>query len=87
MLLLLAPLLLYKYLGFFSEALGGLFGTPVLELSLVLPLGISFYTFQLLGYIIDVYRGSAKAVRDPVTCLLFQSFFPQIMSGPIGRAL
>lgn len=53
--------------------------------NLLLPLGISFYTFQALGYIIDVYRGKYKAEKNYAKFALFVSFFPQIVQGPIGR--
>ena len=52
---------------------------------LVLPMGISFYTFQALGYIIDVYRGTVKAQKNPFQFALFVSFFPQLVQGPISR--
>lgn len=84
-------LFLFKYLTFTLElagramnALGFQFSTPVLEL--LLPLGISFYLFQGMGYVIDVYRGKVKAERNVSIYALFLSFFPQIVSGPIGRA-
>jgi D-alanyl-lipoteichoic acid acyltransferase DltB (MBOAT superfamily) len=53
---------------------------------LYLPLGISFYTFQSLGYIIDVYRGTLAPQRDPIDFALFVMFFPQLVAGPIERA-
>ncbi len=53
--------------------------------SLVLPLGISFYTFQSMGYLIDVYRAKATAERNPFKLALFISFFPQLVQGPISR--
>jgi len=53
---------------------------------LLLPVGISFYTFQALGYTIDVYRGTTKAERDLPTYALFVSFFPQLVAGPIERS-
>lgn len=53
-------------------------------LSLSIPIGISFYTFQATGYLIDVYNGNAKAERNPGKVMLFLSFFPQIMQGPIS---
>lgn len=53
--------------------------------NLVLPLGISFYTFQTMGYIIDVYRGKYPAERNPFKLALFVSFFPQLVQGPISR--
>lgn len=57
-----------------------------LQLHVILPLGISFYTFQSLGYIIDVYRGQVKPIRRYTDYLLFVSFFPQLIAGPIERA-
>lgn len=54
-------------------------------LDIALPMGISFYTFQALGYIIDVYRGTCKAERNPFKFALFVSFFPQLVQGPISR--
>ena len=81
----------FKYLGFFVEefaALAGHFGLspslPVLEL--VLPVGLSFYTFQSMGYTIDVYRGKVPACRSPLDFALFVAFFPQLVAGPIERA-
>lgn len=52
----------------------------------LLPVGISFYTFQALGYMIDVYRGDCKAIRNPFKYALFVSFFPQLVAGPIERS-
>lgn len=52
---------------------------------IALPMGISFYTFQALGYLIDVYRGTSKAERNPFRFALFVSFFPQLVQGPISR--
>ena len=88
--LLLSPLFIYKYFDFFSNGLSGLsrlFGIALqpTTLALVLPLGISFYTFQNLGYVIDVYRGRLQAERNFIVYCLFSVFFPQISSGPIGR--
>ena len=54
-------------------------------LTIALPMGISFYTFQALGYIIDVYRGTCKAEKNPFKFALFVSFFPQLVQGPISR--
>lgn len=53
--------------------------------NLVLPMGISFYTFQTMGYIIDVYRGTCRAQKNPFKLALFVSFFPQLVQGPISR--
>lgn len=54
-------------------------------LDIALPMGISFYTFQALGYVIDVYRGTCKAEKNPFKFALFVSFFPQLVQGPISR--
>ena len=62
-----------------------LFGTHFSSAKLLLPLGISFYTFQSMGYLIDVYRGKYAPDRNPFRFALFVSFFPQILQGPIGR--
>ena len=87
----LCPLLVFKYLGFFSRTLAAglsLLAIPVqpLTLRLLQPVGISFYTFQTVGYEIDVYRGRVKAERHLGFYALFVAFFPQLVSGPIGRA-
>ena len=87
----LAPLLFYKYWNFAAEniaallRLGGWAGeAPVF--SLALPVGISFFTFQAVGYLVDVYRGKLAAVRHPGHFALFLGFFPPLVSGPIQRA-
>lgn len=80
-LLLTGCLVIFKYLDFFFEAAG--LASPVIQL--MLPVGISFYTFQTLGYLIDIYRGKYPAERHFGYYCLFVSFFPQLLSGPIGR--
>ena len=60
-------------------------GKPLNFIDIALPMGISFYTFQALGYIIDVYRGTAKAEKNIFKFALFLSFFPQLVQGPISR--
>lgn len=84
-------LFLFKYVNFaFSLAgqllngLGWDFSAPALDI--VLPVGISFYLFQTMGYVIDVYRGKVEGERNFLLYALFISFFPQVVSGPIGRA-
>ena len=67
----------------YSDSVLTLFGRD--GLGLVLPLGISFYTFQSVGYLFDVYRGSIPAEKNPLRYLLFVSFFPQLIQGPIAR--
>src|ERR1700741_2359928 len=55
-------------------------------LAIILPLGISFHTFQSMSYLVDVYRGEQKAIRNPIDYALFIAFFPQLVAGPIVRA-
>jgi len=81
----------FKYLGFFVtefaqllESLGFNANLPVLEI--VLPVGISFYTFQTIGYVVDVYRGKVPAARNFLVYALYVAFFPQLVAGPIERA-
>lgn len=81
----------FKYFNFFVDSFIDAFGffgvtlhAPSLEI--ILPVGISFYTFQELSYTIDIYRGKLKATRDPVAFMAFVSFFPQLVAGPIERA-
>ena len=78
-----------KYFNFFAGSLNdvlGCFGInfSIPTLALFLPLGISFYTFQSMGYIVDVYREKTPAERNPLKFMLFVSFFPQIVQGPIS---
>ncbi len=81
----------FKYFNFFAEsatafmAMFGLEANPVL-LRIVLPVGISFYTFQTLSYTIDVYRRDIPTERNLLTFALYVSFFPQLVAGPIERA-
>ncbi|GAB6164942.1 MBOAT family protein [Thermostilla marina] len=82
---------IFKYANFFAANMYGLlrlFGYQAgwSELNIILPVGISFYTFQTLSYTIDVYRGQLKACRDPLDFALFVAFFPQLVAGPIVRA-
>lgn len=83
-------LLFLKYFNFFSANLNLLlnslsFGGNIPKLNLILPLGISFYTFQTMSYVIDVYWGKVKPEKNIAKVALFVSFFPQILQGPIGR--
>ena len=78
-----------KYYNFFGESINNVLKTIGLSaelpgLKLILPLGISFYTFQSMGYIVDVYRGTVSAEKNFAKLALFVSFFPQIIQGPIG---
>jgi len=86
-----AILFVFKYFNFINESifeLLSLFGLrwSVPNLDILLPVGISFYTFQAVGYSVDVYRGTIKAERNFFTYALFVSFFPQLVAGPIERA-
>lgn len=78
----------YKYYDFFAREFAALFGieSDFLLLHLILPVGISFYTFQALSYSIDVYRGHIQPTKDIVSFTAFLSFFPQLVAGPIERA-
>jgi len=76
---------LYKYASFFVSNINNLFGTSIAFEGFALPLGISFYTFQILTYVIDVYRGEAKLQRSFYKFLLYVSMFPQLVAGPIVR--
>lgn len=90
-LLNLGILCLFKYFNFFSENLQALFNSfgihlDWVTLNLILPVGISFYTFQALSYSIDVYRDKIEPTRDIIAFFAFISFFPQLVAGPIERA-
>ena len=81
-------LLYFKYLNFFIEqfaALFGLFGlrTNFSSFNIIVPIGISFFTFKLIAYIVEVYKGNMEPCRDFVTFASYIAFFPTIMSGPI----
>ena len=89
-LLVLGALLFLKYYNFFGDNLNSLFssmgtGWTVPYLNLLLPLGISFYTLQAISYLVDTYRGKVQADQNPAKFLLYMSFFPQIIQGPIPR--
>ena len=79
---------IYKYYDFFATQFARLFGieSDFLLLHLILPVGISFYTFQALSYSIDVYRKQIAPCHDIVAFTAFLSFFPQLVAGPIERA-
>jgi D-alanyl-lipoteichoic acid acyltransferase DltB (MBOAT superfamily) len=75
----------YNFLaGMVAQALGQ--SPDSFALSIILPLGISFHTFQSISYVIDVYRGQQRAIRNPIDYALFIAFFPQLVAGPIVRA-
>ena len=81
----------FKYLNFFVDNIKVLFDVAGYELDwvtikIILPVGISFYTFQALSYTIDVYRGKIRATSDVIVFCAYISFFPQLVAGPIERA-
>lgn len=83
----LGILFVFKYFNFFFESINYLLGNKLhsISLNLLLPVGISFYTFQTLSYCIDVYRGDIKAEKHFGYYATFVSFFPQLVAGPIER--
>ncbi len=81
----------FKYFGFFMTSMHGMIGFLGLEahmplLEIILPVGISFFTFQAMSYVIDVYRKEIPATNNILDILLYISFFPQLVAGPIVRA-
>ena len=83
-------LLYFKYLNFFIESFAELFNGIGLKtnsntFNIILPLGISFFTFRLISYVIEVHRGKIEATRDFVSFATYIAFFPTILSGPIDR--
>ena len=85
LLLTFGMLAVLKYTNFAIENVNAIFHAGISFQKLILPLGISFYTFQSMGYIIDVYWGKYEAEKNPFRFALFVSFFPQLLQGPIGR--
>ncbi len=81
-----APLLFYKYWPFLCSQIGPDFYRQMGAARIGLPIGISFYTFQAVAYLVDVWRGNQKAERSLLSYSLFISFFPQLVAGPIERA-
>ena len=75
----------FKYSDFFISNVNGIFKTDFSLLALALPIGISFYTFQILSYTIDVYRGKAKVQKSIIRLATYVSLFPQLIAGPIVR--
>ncbi|MGH3909225.1 MAG: MBOAT family O-acyltransferase [Pseudonocardiaceae bacterium] len=83
-----AVLVVWKYAGFATEQAAGLAALTGLDLPVVqlaLPIGISFYTFHHISYLVDIYRGERPALRNPVTFATYISMFPQLVAGPIVR--
>lgn len=81
----LSFLAVFKYLGFFNQNLNQIFGAELPTQIFNLPIGISFYTFQAITYVVDVYRGKAQVQRSYANLLLNVALFPQLIAGPIVR--
>lgn len=87
----LGLLFYFKYFNFISESINAFMqrfniSGGALLIDVILPVGISFYTFQAVGYVVDVYRGDTKAEKDLIIYAAFVSFFPQLVAGPIERS-
>ncbi len=81
----LGILFFFKYYNFFAGQFGRFISFNIPNFNILLPVGISFYTFQALGYSIDVYHGTIKAESDFISYALFVTFFPALVAGPIER--
>ena len=87
----LGMLAFFKYFGFFTESAAEMltwlgFHADIQMLNIILPVGISFYTFQTMSYTVDVYRGETKATRSFIDFALYVAYFPQLVAGPIERS-
>ncbi len=78
-------LCVFKYTGFVISTINTIFGTDITEPVIALPLGISFYTFQIMSYVIDVYRGNVRAETSILNLATYLVMFPQLIAGPIVR--
>lgn len=78
-------LIYFKYFNFLIENINGLFHSHIHLLHIIMPIGISFYTFQALSYVVDVYRGECKAQQDVYKLALYICLFPQLIAGPIVK--
>ena len=78
-------LLFFKYADFLTGSINSLLGTSIPALGLSLPIGISFYTFQNMSYVVDVYRGESKAEKNFASYATYLCLFPQLIAGPIVR--
>ena len=79
----LGCLFMLKYFGFFADTVSGVFGTENPFATPVLPIGLSFYTFQIITYTVDVYRKKVPVQKNYFNLLLYVTFFPQLIAGPI----
>lgn len=81
----LGMMFVFKYLTFTLQNINALFSSNLNTLDIALPIGISFFTFQAMSYVIDVYRGDGAVQKNPFNVALYISFFPQLIAGPIVR--
>ena len=81
----LSALIYFKYTDFFISTVNSAFNTDFDLLNVIMPIGISFFTFQAISYNIDVYRGNVPAQKNPINLALYVSLFPQLVAGPIVR--
>ncbi|MEE1128320.1 MAG: MBOAT family protein, partial [Acutalibacteraceae bacterium] len=75
----------FKYADFFIGNVNSLTGASFALTGIILPIGISFYTFQALSYVVDVYRGDVAVQKNPFMLATYVSYFPQLIAGPIVR--
>lgn len=85
LILSLGMLFVFKYTDFFIDNINGIFGTAIAHTNIELPIGISFYTFQIISYIMDCYWGKVKVQHNYFRLLMYISLFPQLVAGPIVR--
>ncbi len=81
----LSVLFIFKYLDFSIQQINTLFNSTIALYGIVLPIGISFFTFQAISYVVDVYRGVGKVLKNPLYVVEYIAFFPQLIAGPIVR--
>lgn len=81
----IALLWFFKYFGFTVDIINSISGNNIKAVNIALPIGISFFTFQAISYVIDVYRGNGEAQKNPLNVGLYIAFFPQLIAGPIVR--
>ena len=78
-------LCIFKYFNFIISNINSIFSSNISLLNIVLPIGISFYTFQIISYEVDVYRGKVKASKNLIEFMTYVFLFPQLIAGPIVR--
>lgn len=83
--LVIGMLAYFKYTGFLIDNISAAFGLRLPQANIALPIGISFFTFEIICYLTDVFKGTVRAPRSPMKLLLYVSFFPHLIAGPIIR--